>query len=549
MSTFSLSCSFQDRIELWLDDDLPCPDIEKSNENEPVPVLFARLIETYLRFLLLWQAMFRISDVGLGVLLSFFAALMLIMARVLAIESLKTFSKYLPVTVRAARKFLGRNKDSFTKYACCPKCSSLYPLEKCIIKLPNNATTSLKCTFIRHPNHPHKRFRQPCGTVLMKSVQTPSGTTYLYPRQMYCYNSLIDFLRHQLVERDLNFVNRCEAWRERVVEADVLNDVFDGQIWKDFQNYEGNPFLSVPYNFAVSLNCDWFQPFKSSVYSMGIIYLAFLNLPRDERFKSENILLLGVIPGPHEPELTINTFLRPLVDELLVLWDGIVMKTHDSRSVLVRAALLCVACDIPAARKVCGFPGHRAYHGCSKCLKTFPTDKFGETPDYSGFDRINWPARTLEAHREHVNDYKKANTLAAQKIIEREKGCRYSVLMDLPYFDPIRMCIIDPMHNLLLGTAKQMAHIWTELGFLTESQDEEIQKKVDSFYTPDDIGRIPSKISSGFSRLTADQWRNWTLIFSLYCLKDILPYTHYNCWQFLSKHVICYVSTLFQYNN
>ena len=36
------------------------------------------------------------------------------------------------------------------------------------------------------------------------------------------------------------------------------------------------------------------------------------------------------------------------------------MKTHNGYMVLVRAALLCVACDIPPARKVCGFMGHNS---------------------------------------------------------------------------------------------------------------------------------------------------------------------------------------------
>lgn len=101
-----------------------------------------------------------------------------------------------------------------------------------------------------------------------------------------------------------------------------------------------------------------------------------LNLSRTERFKNENILLLGVIPGPKEPELTINTFLKPLVDEITKLWESVMMKTHDSRSVLVRAALACVACDIPAARKVCGFCGHRAFHGCSRCLSLNTSEKY-----------------------------------------------------------------------------------------------------------------------------------------------------------------------------
>ena len=48
-----------------------------------------------------------------------------------------------------------------------------------------------------------------------------------------------------------------------------------------------------------------------------------------------------------------------------------------------------------------------------------------------------------------------------------------------------------------------------------------IQSKVNAFITPDDIGRIPSKIASSFSGFTAEQWRNWTLIFSLYALPSL----------------------------
>ena len=47
------------------------------------------------------------------------------------------------------------------------------------------------------------------------------------------------------------------------------------------------------------------------------------------------------------------------------------------------------------------------------------------------------------------------STKAALNAIERETGVRYTILLELPYFDPARMCIIDPMHNLFLGTAKK----------------------------------------------------------------------------------------------
>ena len=64
---------------------------------------------------------------------------------------------------------------------------------------------------------------------------------------------------------------------------------------------------------------------------------------------------------------------------------------------------------------------------------------------------------------------------------------------------------------------------------------------VDQFVTPNDVGRIPGKIASGFSGFTAEQYRNWTLIFSLSALKDKLPHQHFSCWHYFVKacHLMC----------
>ena len=172
------------------------------------------------------------------------------------------------------------------------------------------------------------------------------------------------------------------------------------------------------------------------------------------------------------------------------------MTTSSGNQVLVRAALICLACDIPASRKVSGFLSHSAFHGCSRCLKSFPTSTFGEKPGYSGFDRNNWTPRTNASHRVHAYKHKECKTEKDQKKIERDYGCRYSVLLELPYYDVIRMCVVDPMHNLLLGTAQHVVSVWKEHGILDL---EKIQAKVDSFVTPSDVGRIPMKILSGFS--------------------------------------------------
>ena len=45
---------------------------------------------------------------------------------------------------------------------------------------------------------------------------------------------------------------------------------------------DGHDFLSTPYSLAVMLNLDRFQPFSHVNYSVGVIYMVILNLPREE---------------------------------------------------------------------------------------------------------------------------------------------------------------------------------------------------------------------------------------------------------------------------
>ena len=63
------------------------------------------------------------------------------------------------------------------------------------------------------------------------------------------------------------------------------------------------------------------------------------NLPREIRYNQENIIICGLIPGPKEPSYDINSFLEPLVEELLVLWRGKEV-TLPSGPVQMRAVLL-----------------------------------------------------------------------------------------------------------------------------------------------------------------------------------------------------------------
>ena len=78
--------------------------------------------------------------------------------------------------------------------------------------------------------------------------------------------------------------------------------------------------------------------------------------------------------------------------------------------------------------------------------------------------------------------------------------------------------MIDPMHNLFLGTAKQiMKNVWidSQNPLMSENDLEKIQAKMDDVKAPSSIRRMPRKIANGYGGFTADQWKTWTIFFHL----------------------------------
>ena len=129
-------------------------------------------------------------------------------------------------------------------------------------------------------------------------------------------------------------------------------------------------------------------------YSVGVIYLSLNNLPRSLRYRRENIIIVGIIPGQSEPKLTMNSFIMPLVQELKEFWTGVAISCDNYilNTICIQAAVICCACDIPATRKLCGILAHSATLGCSRCLKEFQTVQISgaNRTNYSGFDRETW---------------------------------------------------------------------------------------------------------------------------------------------------------------
>lgn len=80
--------------------------------------------------------------------------------------------------------------------------------------------------------------------------------------------------------------------------------------------------------------------------------------------------------------------------------------------------------------------------------------------------------------------------------LESKYGTRYSELMRLPYFNCVRFTVIDPMHNLFLGTAKNvMENVWLNhtKPLLSDAKLKLIQQRVDQVGFPSSLGRLPNK--------------------------------------------------------
>ena len=76
------------------------------------------------------------------------------------------------------------------------------------------------------------------------------------------------------------------------------------------------------------------------------------------------------------------------------------------------------------------------------------------------------------------------------------------------------MTAIDPMHCLFEGVAKKVWNVWREDGTITDETLDKIDETIAKVSVNNSIGRIPTRMANR-TRMKADEWKNWTLYYSL----------------------------------
>ncbi|KAI9490214.1 hypothetical protein BDB00DRAFT_732142, partial [Zychaea mexicana] len=189
----------------------------------------------------------------------------------------------------------------------------------------------------------------------------------------------------------------------------------------------------------------------------------------------------------------------------------------------VRIALFNIACDFPVARKVGEFTSHCSTGACNKYTREFLVLPGTTKLDYSAheIDRANG-LRTREGNAQDAQRWRDATTHQGRYEVERgmsTRCTRWSHIHRLRYFSPARSTVIDPMHNLFLGTADRMVRIWRSHGLLTDADGVRVQVMADALVLPPGVSSLQRKIDRKFGFMTADDWKAWTLVCSPFVLR------------------------------
>ncbi|KAG9078881.1 hypothetical protein FRC06_008116, partial [Ceratobasidium sp. 370] len=150
-------------------------------------------------------------------------------------------------------------------------------------------------------------------------------------RRRFCYTPLIPQLRSLFQCTTMAKNLRYRVASERDYEPGVIEDVFDAENYRQLrkkvvEESGGYKFFDNPEDIALGLSTDGFTLFKRRRRGLSTAWpIIILNYNLDPKIRTrlENVLCVGVIPGPRQCK-DLNSYLAPLLDELLELEHGIV---------------------------------------------------------------------------------------------------------------------------------------------------------------------------------------------------------------------------------
>nr|XP_017233132.1 PREDICTED: uncharacterized protein LOC108207183 [Daucus carota subsp. sativus] len=249
----------------------------------------------------------------------------------------------------------------------------------------------------------------------------------------------------------------------RTVDEGVLSHPADGKEWKEFDKMYPD-FAADFRNVRLGLATDGFPPYSnatSTVYSVWPVVLLVYNLPHTMCMKDPYMFMTLLVPGPNDPGKNLNVYLRPLIDELIDLWQ-VGVRTFDASTktnFMMRAALLWTISDFPGLGMVSGWSTHgkMACHVCMGEVKAKQLPHSRKSSFYGlhkGFlekrrkRKKGFVIRDMCASITFPQPGKPHSKERAHGFGDSHNWTHVTSFFDLPYWDSLRLrhCI-DVMHT------------------------------------------------------------------------------------------------------
>ncbi|CEL58469.1 hypothetical protein RSOLAG1IB_12138 [Rhizoctonia solani AG-1 IB] len=260
----------------------------------------------------------------------------------------------------------------------------------------------------------------------------------------------------------------------------TMADIFDSLRYLElcdlFVTIDGKPmpyrYFQEEHEVALGITLDGACPFKRRTNTCWPILIINYNLPPEERICVENMICVGVIPGPQCPN-DINSFLQPLIDELRELARGVAAVDVNQRKLFsLRAHPLTIFGDIPALTKVLEFIGHNGCFPCRFCLMpTVPGPTSGggfhrycplHQPNGFRMDPLNLPLREHDDTIKTGLKVLKAKNEAERKQLATESGVKgVTLFARVPSISIPRSFPVDLMHMIWQNLLPQLIDLWT----------------------------------------------------------------------------------------
>jgi hypothetical protein len=232
----------------------------------------------------------------------------------------------------------------------------------------------------------------------------------------------------------------------------LMKNVYDSAGWR-LKVIDSGFAADNDCNIVLSMATDGFQPADKGAYSIWPILFEVLNLPEELRYKTNMMIMAGIVPGPNKPK-SMSAYLNVIVDELNHLYlNGV--PIHDSYSnttKTIKVLLLFTIADYPAHGLVNCQQGAGADWGCHKCmvkgarpggLNKHIYQLHGRDCAMKTHDLIDDEAEQLEYEPDRIGG-SDTNGVTGRSALFNLPNRRDHVLR----FDVIKDTMIDPMHVL-----------------------------------------------------------------------------------------------------